>query len=59
MLRDDRVRAELAGDLGGWLAPGGVYERGADGRMYNTAPVYSPRGERGAGSQEDLPLAPL
>jgi len=42
----DHALAELAGDLGVWLAPGSVYERAADGLVYNTAPVYSPRGER-------------
>ncbi|MFH8484917.1 carbon-nitrogen hydrolase family protein [Streptomyces longisporoflavus] len=38
--------ASLARELGLWLVPGTVYEKGADGRIYNTAPVYSPAGER-------------
>ncbi|WAP54983.1 carbon-nitrogen hydrolase family protein [Streptomyces sp. S465] len=38
--------AALARELGIWLVPGSVYERGADGRIYNTAPVYAPTGER-------------
>ncbi|WP_369213767.1 carbon-nitrogen hydrolase family protein [Streptomyces flavofungini] len=41
-----RRLAELAREAGVWLVPGTVYERGADGRIYNTAPVYSPTGER-------------
>ncbi|GHF30303.1 carbon-nitrogen hydrolase family protein [Streptomyces griseoluteus] len=54
----DRALAELAGDLGVWLAPGSVYERGADGRVYNTAPVYSPRGERVAAYRKVFPWRP-
>jgi predicted amidohydrolase len=54
----DRALAEIAGDLGVWLAPGSVYERGADGRVYNTAPVYSPRGERVAAYRKIFPWRP-
>ncbi|MGQ5637907.1 MULTISPECIES: carbon-nitrogen hydrolase family protein [unclassified Streptomyces] len=54
----DRAFAELAGDLGVWLAPGSVYERGADGRVYNTAPVYSPRGERVVSYRKVFPWRP-
>lgn len=54
----DRALAELAGDLGVWLAPGSVYERGADGRVHNTALVYSPRGERVAAYRKVFPWRP-
>ncbi len=43
--RGTRLSA-LARELGIWLVPGTVYERGAAGRVYNTAPVYAPTGER-------------
>ncbi|MEV6012856.1 carbon-nitrogen hydrolase family protein [Streptomyces sp. NPDC051976] len=54
----DQALAELAGDLGVWLAPGSVYERGADGRIYNTAPVYSPHGERITAYRKIFPWRP-
>ncbi|MFE7168266.1 carbon-nitrogen hydrolase family protein [Streptomyces sp. NPDC057616] len=54
----DRALAEMAGDLGVWLAPGSVYERAADGRVHNTAPVYSPRGERVAAYRKIFPWRP-
>ncbi|MFG2792043.1 carbon-nitrogen hydrolase family protein [Streptomyces sp. NPDC048419] len=54
----DRALAQIAGDLGVWLAPGSVYERAADGRVYNTAPVYSPRGERVAAYRKIFPWRP-
>ncbi|MBY8878267.1 carbon-nitrogen hydrolase family protein [Actinacidiphila acidipaludis] len=54
----DKALAELAGDLGVWLAPGSVYERGADGRVYNTATVYSPRGRRAASYRKIFPWRP-
>ncbi|CAM5407406.1 Carbon-nitrogen family hydrolase OS=Streptomyces alboniger OX=132473 GN=CP975_18120 PE=3 SV=1 [Streptomyces alboniger] len=38
--------------------PGSVYERGADGRVYNTAPVYSPAGERVAEYRKVFVAAP-
>lgn len=37
--------AALAGDLGIWLVPGTVCERGPSGELFNTALVYSPQGE--------------
>ncbi|GAA3357099.1 carbon-nitrogen hydrolase family protein [Saccharopolyspora gregorii] len=40
-----RRLAELAGDLGVWLAPGTVCERGEGGELFNTALVFSPAGE--------------
>ncbi|CDR18177.1 carbon-nitrogen hydrolase family protein [Streptomyces iranensis] len=54
----DRALAEIAGDLGIWLAPGSLYERGTDGRVYNTAPVYSPHGERIAAYRKIFPWRP-
>ena len=45
----DAVFAELAGDLGIWLVPGSVYERGTGDHVHNTTPVYSPQGERQIG----------
>ncbi|MEU3244230.1 MULTISPECIES: carbon-nitrogen hydrolase family protein [unclassified Streptomyces] len=54
----DRALAEIAGDLGVWLAPGSVYERAPDGRIHNTAPVYSPRGERVAAYRKIFPWRP-
>lgn len=54
----DRRLGELAGDLGVWLAPGSLYERGADGNIYNTAPVYSPEGRRVAAYRKICPWRP-
>lgn len=50
--------AALARELGIWLVPGSVYEQGADGRIYNTAPVYSPAGERVAEYRKIFPWRP-
>ncbi|KAA0120322.1 carbon-nitrogen hydrolase family protein [Mycolicibacterium sp. P9-22] len=49
--------AALAGELGIWLVPGSVYEL-ADGLVYNTAPVYSPAGERVAVYRKIAPWRP-
>jgi predicted amidohydrolase len=54
----DRTLAELAGDLGIWLLPGSVLERGGDGRIYNTAVVYSPEGKRVASYRKVFPWKP-
>lgn len=54
----DRMLAGIAGDLGVWLAPGSVYERAADGRIHNTAPVYSPAGHRVAAYRKVFPWRP-
>ena len=54
----DKQLAELAGDLGVWIAPGSVYERGDDGRVYNTMPVYSPEGRRVASYRKIAPWRP-
>jgi predicted amidohydrolase len=54
----DRALAELAGDLGVWLAPGSFYERDEDGRVYNTSVVYSPEGRRIATYRKVFPWRP-
>lgn len=55
-----RVRelAALAGDLGVWLVPGSVCERGADGALYNTALVLSPEGTLSAHYRKIFPWRP-
>lgn len=53
-----QTAAVPAGDLGLWLVPGSVYERGADGRVYNTMPVYSPDGSRVASYRKVFPWRP-
>ncbi|CAM5359063.1 Carbon-nitrogen family hydrolase OS=Streptomyces tendae OX=1932 GN=GUR47_20670 PE=3 SV=1 [Streptomyces tendae] len=50
--------AALARELGVWLVPGSVYERGEDGHVYNTAPVYSPEGKRIAEYRKVFPWRP-
>ncbi|WP_369199406.1 carbon-nitrogen hydrolase family protein [Streptomyces sp. PU-14G] len=50
--------ADLAREAGVWLAPGSVYERGDDGAVYNTAPVYSPEGRRVAAYRKMFPWRP-
>jgi predicted amidohydrolase len=50
--------AQLAGDLGVWLVPGSVSERGADGRVYNSALVYSPEGRLAASYRKIFPWRP-
>ncbi|MDT8912298.1 carbon-nitrogen hydrolase family protein [Amycolatopsis sp. PS_44_ISF1] len=50
--------SQLAGDLGIWLVPGSVYERGEDGQVYNTAPVYSPEGRYLAAYRKICPWRP-
>ncbi|MCE7011052.1 carbon-nitrogen hydrolase family protein [Kibdelosporangium philippinense] len=40
-----RKLGEIARDLGVWFIPGSVAELGDDGKMYNTALVFSPDGE--------------
>ncbi|TQC39140.1 carbon-nitrogen hydrolase family protein [Rhodococcus sp. WS4] len=54
----DRQLATLAGDLGIWLIPGTVYERGADRQIYNTTVVYSPAGRRVASYRKICPWRP-
>lgn len=50
--------ARIARNLGVWLLPGTVCERGEDGHLYNTAPVYSPAGERVAAYRKCFPWRP-
>ncbi|MGH1526284.1 carbon-nitrogen hydrolase family protein [Leifsonia sp. L25] len=54
----DRALAALAGDLGVWLVPGSFYERGEDGRVYNTTAAYSPEGRRAASYRKVFPWRP-
>lgn len=55
-----RVKAlgELAGDLGMWLLPGTVCERGPEGQLYNTAVVFSPEGRLTASYRKIFPGGP-
>ncbi|MEV4314907.1 carbon-nitrogen hydrolase family protein [Actinocrispum sp. NPDC049592] len=50
--------AELAGDLGIWLAPGSVCERGPNGELFNTALVFSPEGTLVASYRKVFPWRP-
>ena len=52
-----RQLAELAGDLGIWLVPGSVCERGPGGELFNTALAFSPEGRLAALVPQDLPVA--
>ena len=54
-----RRLAELAGDLGVWLVPGTVCERGDDGRLYNTAVAFSPEGRLVASYRKIFPWRPF
>lgn len=53
-----RHLARIARKLGIWLLPGTVAERGEDGHLYNTAPVFSPEGERVAAYRKCFPWRP-
>ncbi|MFC7741721.1 carbon-nitrogen hydrolase family protein [Nocardiopsis composta] len=48
----------LARETGLWLLPGTLYEAGEDGRVYNTAPVFSPDGEIAARYRKVFPGGP-
>ncbi|MET8022631.1 carbon-nitrogen hydrolase family protein [Streptomyces avermitilis] len=50
--------AELAGDLGVWLLPGSVCERGPAGELFNTALAFSPRGRLAAWYRKVFPWRP-
>jgi predicted amidohydrolase len=50
--------AQLAGDLGIWLVPGTVCERGPDGELFNTALVFSPEGRLAAWYRKIFPWRP-
>ena len=49
---------EAARRHGVWLIPGSIYERGADGRIYNTCPVIDPAGEVVARYRKMFPFRP-
>lgn len=53
-----KALAELAGDLGMWLLPGTVCERGPQGQLYNTAVVLSPEGRLAASYRKVFPWRP-
>lgn len=53
----DRLGA-LARELGVWLVPGSLVERGADNRLYNTAVAISPEGEVVARYRKLFPWRP-
>jgi predicted amidohydrolase len=50
--------AELAGDLGVWLMPGSVCERGDAGELFNTALAFSPEGRLAASYRKIFPWRP-
>jgi len=53
-----RALAQLAGDLGVWLVPGSVCERGPQGQLFNTALAFSPQGELAAFYRKIFPWRP-
>jgi predicted amidohydrolase len=53
-----KLLAELAGDLGVWLFPGTVCERGAAGELFNTALAFSPQGQLAAHYRKVFPWRP-
>ena len=53
-----RMLAQLAGDLGVWLVPGSVCERGSAGQLFNTAVVFSPEGQLVASYRKVFPWRP-
>lgn len=50
--------AQLAGDLGVWLVPGSVCERGPAGQLFNTAVALSPEGQLAASYRKVFPWRP-
>lgn len=50
---------QVAAELGIWLIPGSIYERGANGTVYNTALVYAPDGTRVSSYRKIFPWRPL
>lgn len=50
--------AALAKETGLWLVPGSLYERGVDGKVYNTAVAVSPLGEIAATYRKIFPWQP-
>lgn len=58
----DRLTAKLGGiarELGVWLIPGTVAERNPAGGIFNTAPVFSPKGELVASYRKICPWRPF
>ena len=53
-----KLLAELAGDLGVWLFPGTVCERGPGGELFNTALAFSPQGQLAAHYRKVFPWRP-
>jgi len=51
--------SEIARKHGVWLMPGTVCERGTDGGLYNTAPVFSPEGNVVAVYRKIFPWRPF
>jgi predicted amidohydrolase len=49
---------ELAGDLGVWLVPGSVCERGPEGQLFNTELVLSPQGRLAGYYRKVFPWRP-
>ena len=49
---------QIARDCGLWMVPGSMYERAADGRIYNTAVVLSPDGDLIARYRKVFPWQP-
>ena len=49
---------EISQNLGVWLIPGTVCERGEDGALYNTTPVFSPQGKLVATYRKCFPWRP-
>ncbi|HEY8588723.1 MAG TPA: carbon-nitrogen hydrolase family protein [Naasia sp.] len=49
---------ELARELGVWLLPGSIVERGAEGKLYNSALLFSPDGALAASYRKIFPWRP-
>ena len=49
---------DLARELGIWLLPGSIYERGEDGRIFNTALAFAPDGGLRARYRKVFPWRP-
>ncbi|MDX2702282.1 carbon-nitrogen hydrolase family protein [Streptomyces sp. PA03-6a] len=53
-----RELGEIAGDLGVWLLPGSICERGPEGELFNTALAFSPEGRLVAHYRKVFPWRP-
>ena len=49
---------QVAAEAGVWLVPGSIAERGADGRVYNTAVVHDPSGRLVSSYRKVFPWRP-